>query len=75
MTEDLFEQSAQERLQKQAPLARRVAPRQIDEIAGQDAILGEGKILRRAIEADRVTSLIFYGPPGTGKTAPLQSTN
>jgi len=43
-------------------------PRTIDEIAGQRHILGEGKLLRRAIEADRFTSLIFYGPPGTGKT-------
>lgn len=43
-------------------------PRTLDEIAGQHHILGEGKLLRRAIEADRFTSLIFYGPPGTGKT-------
>jgi len=43
-------------------------PRTLDEIAGQQHILGEGKLLRRAIEADRFTSLIFYGPPGTGKT-------
>ncbi len=50
------------------PLAARMRPRTLDEIAGQDHILGEGKLLRRAIESDRFTSLIFYGPPGTGKT-------
>ncbi|MBI5095852.1 MAG: replication-associated recombination protein A [Candidatus Hydrogenedentes bacterium] len=69
MPEDLFEHSATERLRREAPLARRVAPRTLDEILGQEAILGTGKILRRAIEADRITSLILYGPPGTGKTA------
>lgn len=50
------------------PLAARMRPRRLDEIVGQQHILGEGKLLRRAIEADRFTSLIFYGPPGTGKT-------
>ena len=69
MPEDLFEMAAAERLRREAPLARRVAPRSIDEIVGQDHILGPGKILRRAIEADRVTSVLFYGPPGSGKTA------
>lgn len=50
------------------PLAARMRPRVLDEIVGQEHILAEGKLLRRAIEADRFTSLIFYGPPGTGKT-------
>jgi len=50
------------------PLAARMRPHTIAEIAGQQHILAEGKLLRRAIEADRFTSLIFYGPPGTGKT-------
>lgn len=50
------------------PLAARMRPRVLDEIVGQDHILGDGKLLRRAIESDRFTSLIFYGPPGTGKT-------
>lgn len=50
------------------PLAARMRPRSLDEIAGQQHILAEGKLLRRAIESDRFTSLIFYGPPGTGKT-------
>ncbi|HET6514249.1 MAG TPA: replication-associated recombination protein A [Thermodesulfovibrionales bacterium] len=51
------------------PLAYRMCPRNLDEYAGQGHILGEGKLLRRAIEADRITSIILYGPPGTGKTA------
>lgn len=51
------------------PLAYRMSPRNIEEYAGQEHIVGEGKLLRRAIEADRITSLILYGPPGTGKTA------
>jgi len=50
------------------PLAARMRPRTLDELAGQQHILAPGKLLRRAIESDRFTSLIFYGPPGTGKT-------
>ena len=69
MQEDLYEMAAAERMRREAPLARRVAPRSLDELVGQDHILGPGKILRRAIEADRVTSVILYGPPGSGKTA------
>lgn len=69
MGDDLFEHAAAERLRREAPLARRVAPRSLDELLGQEAILGPGRTLRRAIEADRVTSLILYGPPGSGKTA------
>lgn len=53
----------------QEPLAYRMCPRNIEEYVGQEHILGEGKLLRRAIEADRITSIILYGPPGTGKTA------
>lgn len=52
-----------------APLAARMRPRSIDEIFGQDHILGDGKLLRRAIEADRMSSIILYGPPGCGKTS------
>ena len=51
------------------PLAARMRPRSIDEYVGQKHILGEGKLLRRAVEADRFSSLIFYGPPGVGKTS------
>jgi putative ATPase len=54
---------------KIAPLAERMRPVKLDEFIGQKDILGPGKLLRRAIEADRVTSLILYGPPGTGKTS------
>ncbi len=53
----------------QAPLAARLRPRDLDECVGQDHLLGPGRLLRRAIEADRIQSLIFYGPPGTGKTS------
>lgn len=62
--QDLFETNAK----SQAPLADRMRPRTLDEFLGQRAIVGEGRLLRRAIEADRLTSSIFYGPPGTGKT-------
>ena len=51
-----------------APLADRMRPRTIDEFAGQDHIVGPGRLLRRVIQADQLSSLIFYGPPGTGKT-------
>ena len=51
------------------PLAARMRPRSLDEYVGQKHILGEGKLLRRAVEADRFASLIFYGPPGVGKTS------
>ncbi|MDD5254488.1 MAG: replication-associated recombination protein A, partial [Candidatus Omnitrophica bacterium] len=64
---DLFEQAAEE--QKDAPLAARMRPRCLDEIVGQRHILGPGKLLRRAVEAGRLSSLILYGPPGIGKTS------
>src|SRR5271154_2488791 len=54
------------------PLAARMRPRNLDEYAGQSHILAPGQLLRRAIEADRIQSLIFYGPPGTGKTSLAQ---
>src|SRR5476651_2109139 len=57
---------------KSQPLAARMRPRSLDEYAGQSHILGPGQLLRRAIEADRIQSLIFYGPPGTGKTSLAQ---
>lgn len=62
---DLF--SAQNSPQE-LPLAARMRPRNLAEFVGQEEIVGEGRLLRRAIEADRISSLIFYGPPGTGKT-------
>jgi putative ATPase len=61
---DLFEEAASDH-----PLAYRMSPRTLDEYTGQQHILGPGKLLRRAVEADRITSIILYGPPGTGKTA------
>jgi len=57
---------------RNAPLAARMRPRTLDEFVGQQNILGPGQLLRRAIEADRIQSLIFYGPPGTGKTSLAQ---
>ncbi|MHB1407581.1 MAG: AAA family ATPase, partial [Desulfitobacteriaceae bacterium] len=64
---DLFSSSFDQN--QVAPLAERMRPRTLDEYIGQSHILGPGKLLRRAVEADRVTSLILYGPPGTGKTS------
>ena len=66
---DLFEHAMQDRLQKEAPLAARMRPRSLEEFEGQNEIVGEGRLLRRAIKADRLfASIIFWGPPGTGKT-------
>src|SRR3954447_19047572 len=59
-------------IQRHQPLAARMRPRNLDEFVGQSHILGPGLLLRRAIEADRIQSLIFYGPPGTGKTSLAQ---
>jgi putative ATPase len=66
---DLFDENAKEFRDKNAPLAYRMAPRNINEIVGQEEILGKDKLLRRLVESDRVSSIILYGPPGTGKTA------
>lgn len=65
---DLFSQENNDQLQREAPLAARMRPRTLDEFYGQEHVVGEGRLLRRAIEADRLTSMVFYGPPGTGKT-------
>ncbi len=65
----LFDHAREERLKREAPLAARMRPRTLEEFVGQRHIVGPGKLLRRAIEADRLfSSLIFWGPPGTGKT-------
>ena len=61
---DLFEH----RQPTKEPLAARMRPRTLDEYIGQEHIVGKGRLLRRAIAADQLTSVIFYGPPGTGKT-------
>ena len=65
---DLFEQHYQRVQETEAPLAARMRPRTLEEFVGQDHILAPGRLLRRAIQADQLSSVIFYGPPGTGKT-------
>ncbi|NEQ32535.1 MAG: AAA family ATPase, partial [Leptolyngbya sp. SIO4C5] len=65
---DLFDQHRQQLVEQEAPLAARMRPRSLDEFIGQSAIIGPGRLLRRAVQADQLSSLIFYGPPGTGKT-------
>jgi putative ATPase len=78
--DDLFQRPAEIKpeaggapdLSRNQPLAARMRPRHLDEFAGQTQILGPGQLLRRAIEADRIQSLIFFGPPGTGKTSLAQ---
>jgi putative ATPase len=65
---DLFEYMSENTKKKDSPLAARMRPRSIDEIVGQEHILGKDKLLYRAIKADKLQSIIFYGPPGTGKT-------
>src|SRR5512145_1681535 len=80
--DDLFTDAGDQKLEasakpaagtaRQQPLAARMRPRDLAEFAGQSHILGPGQLLRRAIEADRIQSLIFYGPPGTGKTSLAQ---
>ncbi|QOV88766.1 replication-associated recombination protein A [Humisphaera borealis] len=65
---DLFADVRQKNLDRVAPLAVRMRPRSLDEFVGQQHFLAPGKLLRRMLEADRLTSVIFYGPPGTGKT-------
>lgn len=65
---DLFDHAREQQIEKEAPLAARMRPRTLDEFIGQEHILGPGRLLRRAIQADQLSSLIFHGPPGTGKT-------
>ncbi len=65
---DLFEYMQEQNKDKESPLASRLRPRTLEEVVGQEHILGEGKLLSRAIKADKLGSVIFYGPPGTGKT-------
>ncbi len=65
---DLFEYMRNNTMEKESPLASRLRPKTLDEIVGQKHIIGEDKLLYRAIKADKLSSVIFYGPPGTGKT-------
>lgn len=68
MTMDLFDYMRDNTMKQEAPLASRLRPENLDEVVGQQHIIGEGKLLYRAIKADKLSSIIFYGPPGTGKT-------
>lgn len=65
---DLFSAAAEEQLRSQSPLAARLRPRTIDDVVGQEHLVGIGKPLRRLVEQDKLSSAIFWGPPGTGKT-------
>ena len=65
---DIFEYQRGLRLEKEAPLAARMRPKDLDDFVGQEHIVGKGKLLRRAIMADKLSSMIFHGPPGSGKT-------
>ncbi len=60
--------SREKNLEKEAPLASRLRPTTLEEVVGQQHIIGKDKLLYRAIKADKLSSIIFYGPPGTGKT-------
>ncbi len=65
---DIFEYMRNTNMEKESPLAARMRPRTLDEVVGQEHIIGKDKLLYRAIQADKISSVIFYGPPGTGKT-------
>ncbi len=65
---DLFEYMRATNMEKESPLAARMRPRTLEEVVGQEHIIGKDKLLYRAIKADKISSVIFYGPPGTGKT-------
>ncbi len=69
MSGNLFTSAATERLARRAPLADRLRPTQLDDVVGQEHLLGPGRPLRRLIEADRLSSVVLWGPPGTGKTS------
>ena len=68
LSQDLFTYQGEQRRRQQAPLADRMRPRTLEEFEGQQGILAQGRLLRRAIKADRVGNLILHGPPGVGKT-------
>lgn len=65
---DLFDYMKEKTMEKESPLASRMRPSTLDEVVGQQHIIGRDKLLYRAIQADKLSSIIFYGPPGTGKT-------
>jgi putative ATPase len=65
---DLFETNRQQHLASRGPLASRMRPRSLDDLVGQEHVIGQGTLLRKAIEADRLSSVVLWGPPGSGKT-------
>ena len=65
---DLLEYMSEKNREKEAPLASRLRPSTLDEVVGQEHIIGKDKLLYRAIQADKLSSILLYGPPGTGKT-------
>ena len=69
---DLFDYMRQNTQAKESPLAARMRPATLEEVVGQQHIIGKGRLLYRAIKADKLSSVIFYGPPGTGKTSLAQ---
>ena len=64
---DLFDYMREKNMDQEAPLASRLRPTTLEEVVGQQHIIGKDKLLYRAIKADKISSIIFYGPPGTGK--------
>ena len=64
---DLFDYMRENTMKKESPLASRLRPRTLDEVVGQQHIIGKDRLLYRAIKADKISPVIFYGPPGTGK--------
>ena len=65
---DMFEYMRQQNMEQESPLAKRMRPTKLEEVVGQEHIIGKDKLLYRAIQADKISSIILYGPPGTGKT-------
>ena len=65
---DMFEYMRQQNMEQEAPLAKRMRPKRLEDVVGQEHIIGKDKLLYRAIQADKLGSIILYGPPGTGKT-------
>ena len=65
---DLFDYMRENTIKQESPLASRLRPQTLDEVVGQQHIIGKDKLLYRAIQADKLSSIIFYGPQGTGKT-------
>ena len=70
MAEDLFAAAAEDRLVRQAPLAARLRPTSLDDVVGQEHLLGAGRPLRALIEADRLSSVILWGPPSRARPSP-----